>query len=246
MAKRTTSSPQKGKKKEKNIFKQFYDVFVFTRKEYPYTPWILLGVFIVVVAVCTGIGVAVSRANRFAWIGWFILGLILAVATCFWVLSRLANRVAYRSIKGKPAAAYAILQGLNSRGYKFLDEPVWVDSKSRSMVWEGVGRPGIFLVAEGNPARLRPTMNNLEASLRRLAPGSSLPIFRIYTGEGKGQVPIEKLDKEIRHHKRVLSRREVIALEERLGTLQGKRVARPHSVDPAMMKMSPRTIRRHS
>ena len=68
------------------------------------------------------------------------------------VFGRRAERAAYAQVEGQPGAAAAAL-GVLRRGWN-VQQAVAV-TKNQDLVHRVVGRPGVILVGEGNPARVR-------------------------------------------------------------------------------------------
>lgn len=58
-----------------------------------------------------------------------------------------------------------------------------------------IGTPGIVLVGEGESHRLRPMLNQQKKRLNRIAGG--VPIYEVIIGEGEGQIPLRRLQREL-------------------------------------------------
>ena len=74
--------------------------------------------------------------------------------------------------------------------------------------------------------------------MHRVTQGSDIPIYRICVGNGKGQVPLSKLRKELRkRHKIKFTMDELDHVNDRLRTLQGTSgLPIPKGIDPMRMK----------
>ena len=68
------------------------------------------------------------------------------------VFGRRAERAAFGQMEGQPGAAAAVLENVG-RGWTVT--PAVAMNRSQDVVHRAVGKPGIVLVAEGNPNRLR-------------------------------------------------------------------------------------------
>ena len=58
-----------------------------------------------------------------------------------------------------------------------------------------VGPPGIVLVGEGNPTRLKSLLATERRKHERVA--SETPIFEVVSGDGAGAVPVPKLSRHV-------------------------------------------------
>src|ERR1700754_4716878 len=127
--------------------------------------WVL-GAFVIGAAI--GFGVfwflpgtgAISLAISVA--GGLLTGLLAAVV----LFGRRAQRSAYRQMEGRPGAAGQAL-GTLRRGWK--TDPMIAFTKQQDVVHRVVGPPGIVLVGEGNPNRLRGLMTNERRKHERVA-----------------------------------------------------------------------------
>lgn len=206
--------------------------------------WLVLG-FIVTV----GIGVAfcfIVHANTAVWILLMILFVSMALLVDTIILTRDADRIAYIRMDGTPGASAAVLSSIDRGGFTFPKEPVWMDKRTHAMIWRGTGRTGIYLVGEGDRRQLEAEMNREEHVVRRAVPGSDIPIYRIFVGDGKDQVPLRKLRTNVIRHKVVMTKMELDQLNGRLTSLQGKMMRVPRGIDPRRMKVSARMMRRHA
>lgn len=120
--------------------------------------------------------------------GGLMLGLLLALV----VFGRRAQKSAYRQMEGRPGAAGQAL-GMLRRGWK--TDPMIAFNKQQDVVHRVVGPPGIVLVGEGNPNRLRGLLTNERRKHERVA--SEIPIHEVVCGNGEGEVPLPRLVKHI-------------------------------------------------
>ena len=109
------------------------------------------------------------------------------------VFGRRAERAAYAQVEGQPGAAAAAL-GVLRRGWK-VQQAVAV-TKNQDLVHRVVGRPGVILVGEGNPARVRHLLGVEKKKHARVV--GEVPIFDVLVAEDEPDgVPIKKLSKHI-------------------------------------------------
>ncbi len=120
-------------------------------------------------------------------VGGFLFGLMAALIT----FSRRAQSSAFRQMDGKPGAAAAALNMLR-KGWNTT--PAVAVTRQQDIVHRVIGRPGIVLVAEGNPSRLRAILTTERRKYARIA--ADTPLHEVIVGEGEGLVPLPKL---VRH-----------------------------------------------
>jgi hypothetical protein len=106
------------------------------------------------------------------------------------VFGRRVQRAAYSQVEGQLGAAAAVLQ--NMRG-NWRVTPAVGFTKDQDMVHRVIGRPGVVLVGEGNPNRLRGLVANEKRGLARVI--GDTPIYDVTVGDGPGQVPLRELER---------------------------------------------------
>ena len=125
-------------------------------------------------------------------------------------------------------------------GWAFEENPEAVDNKGRAVVFRGVGKTGIVLIAEGDGPAHR-LVDTATKRITKLVPG--VPVRPIYVGKGQGQVKLTKLTKEIRKGKTVLSRGERDKVTARLHAIGGARLPVPKGVDPMRARPDRKALR---
>jgi hypothetical protein len=107
------------------------------------------------------------------------------------VFGRRAQNAAYSQIEGQPGAAAAVL-GTLRKGWK--TDPAIAFNRNQDLVHRVVGPPGIVLIGEGNPNRLKTLLANERRKHERVA--SETPIFEVICGDPDkhvGAVPVSRL-----------------------------------------------------
>jgi hypothetical protein len=109
-----------------------------------------------------------------------------------------------------------------------------------------VGRPGIVLVGEGAPHRVRGLLAQEKKRIARVA--GDTPIYDVMVGTEAGDVRLAKLNRHLVKLPRNLSKEQVGSLEKRLAALGGTRQQMPQGPLPqgAKMRNVQRTVRRRS
>jgi hypothetical protein len=170
-----------------------------------------------------------------------VLGLSVGMILAMWVLSRVADRVGYAAIIGKPGAAGAILRPITQSKWSFDSQPVAMNPHTQDMVFRGIGRAGVVLVSEGPTNRVRYLMDKEEKRVLRMIP--NLKVTKIYQGEAPGQVSIRKLRKTVLRLKPTLTKAELVQVKARINALGGFNLPIPKGVDPLRMRMSRKKLR---
>ena len=203
----------------------------------------MLLAFVGVVAVAVGVGLLLGAPVYAA-----ILGIPLGLLAATIVMSRRAERAAYRQIEGQPGASGAALTAL--RGGWFTDpQPVAVDAArggdmtESGLVFRAVGRPGVVLVGEGPTGRAQKALAAERKKVERVAPGVPITVYRVGDGEGDDVVAIRRLAKRVQRMKPVLTKDEVATVNKRLRSLGGVRPPLPQGFDPTKARVDRRAMR---
>jgi hypothetical protein len=141
-----------------------------------------------------------------------------------------ARRAMYGAIEGQVGAAAAVLSQM--RGAWFVTPAVAVNSK-QDLVHRVVGRPGIVLVGEGAPQRVKGLLAQERKRLSRAV--GDLPIHTLVVGDEEGCVPLTKIQARINKLPAKVRRKEVARLERRLKPLT-RALPIPGGIDPTAMR----------
>lgn len=162
-------------------------------------------------------------------VGALLLGTLLAMI----VFGRRAQRAAYSQMEGQPGAAAAALRMLR-RGWK--SDPVIAFNKQQDVVHRVVGPPGIVLIGEGNPNRLKQLMTAERRKHERVA--ADTPIHEVICGNGEGEVPLPKLVRHVQKLGRQVKPAEMTDILNRLKALDANRsnIPLPKGPVPTSMK----------
>ncbi len=230
--------------KKPGRFAQVRQVYTASRQADPTIPWWMLLAFVAVLVVGVGIGLLVGH-----WRYALFLSIPLGLMAATLVLSRMAERAAYRSIEGQPGAAGAALGSLR-KGWFFDQQPVAVDGArgtrpedmvGAAFVYRALGRPGVVLIAEGPEARRGKLATQERKKIERVAPG--VPVTVLVVGDGEGEVSVRKLSNKVTRMKPVLTKEEVSAVNKRLKALGGLRPPIPAGMDPQRARVDRKAMR---
>ena len=193
-----------------------------TRKGDRLLPLIVLGPALAVLAILVVVGLLIGHPVYLS-----ILGVLGALFVGMAIFGRRATSTMYAQVEGQPGAAASVLQTL--RG-EWRTTPAVAFNRNMDLVHRVVGRPGVVLVAEGNPAQLRQLITDQKRRVGRVAPET--PIYEVMVGDGEGQVPLRKLQNHMMRLPRNIGRREIPGLEQRMKALGGTNVPMPKGPMP--------------
>jgi hypothetical protein len=210
--------------------------YLLTRKNDPKLPWLMLIAFVAVAAVIELI--AILLGSPFLFLPIAILFGALAALILF---GRRAQGSAYRQVEGQPGAAAWVLEGM--RGDWQVSSGV-AGTTQLDAVHRVLGRPGVILVGEGAPSRVRPLLAQEKKRLARIA--GDAPIYDVLVGDEEGQVPLRKLSAHVMKLPRNLDGGQLNALRKRVAALGGSRMPVPGGPLPGgrQMTVSQRQVRR--
>ncbi|MDT8915826.1 DUF4191 domain-containing protein [Amycolatopsis sp. PS_44_ISF1] len=215
---------------------QLFEAFKMQRKEDPLLiPW-MAGSIIVVAGVLFGVGFIFDIQWALLPLG-IVLGILLAVI----IFGRRVQRTVYSKADGQPGAAAWALENLRGR---WKVTPTVAATTQLDAVHRVLGGPGVILVAEGAPHRVKTLLAQEKKRVSRLV--GDTPIYDLTIGHEENQVPLKKLQSHLMKLPRNLKPNQVDALEAKLAALGNRGAAMPKGPMPAGAKMRnvQRTIRR--
>ncbi|NAZ83480.1 DUF4191 family protein [Kineococcus sp. R8] len=225
------------KPRKQGRLRQLKAVYDMTVKVDPVTKWWMLLAVGAPLAVAIVIGIATDH-----WIYFPLLGLMIGVLAGMFVLARRAERAAYLNIAGQKGAAGAALNSIR-RGWTIEQEPVAIDPRSQDMVFRAVGRPGIVLVGDGPPQRVKKLLEAERRKVARIAPNVPVHVMVVGDGSSEGEVPLAKVAGRVQRLKPVLTKSEVGAVLKRLKALGGLRPPVPQGIDPMRARPDRKAMR---
>jgi hypothetical protein len=223
-------------KKLGNNARMIKQAYTLTSKNDPKLPWILLITFVVVATVVELLGILFGMPFLF-----IPLAILFALLATLIVFGRRAQGSAYRQVEGQPGAAAWVLEGM--RGDWRVTSGV-AGTTQLDAVHRVLGRPGVILVAEGVPSRVRGLLAQEKKKVARVV--GDTPIYDILVGDGEGQIPLPKLSTHVMKLPRNLSAAELNALGRRMSALGGPKMPVPGGPLPGgrQMSISQRQVRR--
>jgi hypothetical protein len=227
MAKDTTEPEKQGR------IRQFIETYRMTKKTDPAIGLWILGAFLLV----GGLGFVVFflllpsgglLGKIIAVVGALLFGTLAALI----IFGRRAQKSAYKQMEGQPGAAAAALRMLR-RGWK--SDPAIAFNKQQDVVHRVVGPPGIVLIGEGNPNRLRQLLATERRKHERVA--SEVPIHEVISGSGEGEVPLPKLVRHVQKLGRQVKPAEMTDILNRIKALDAQRSSIPIPKGPMPTSM---------
>lgn len=215
---------------------QFFEAFKMQRREDKWLlPW-MIGVFVLPIAAAFLIGLIFGYQWTALPLG-VVVGALLAVI----VFGRRVQKNVYGKAEGQPGAAAWALD--NMRGRWEVTQAV-AGTTQLDAVHRVLGRPGVILVAEGAPHRVKSLLAQEKKRVSRVV--GSTPIYDIIVGNDEGQIPLRRLTQHIAKLPRNISPSQIEALETKLAALANRGVGMPKGPLPqgAKMRNVQRTIRR--
>lgn len=226
MAKKDSKDPD-----QPGRFKQLLQAFRLVRQRDKLIGLKLLGIFVLVAGV-----VFVVLALLLHWLYGIVIGVPSGLLVTMIYFGRRAERAAYAQFEGQPGAAAAGLSVLK-RGWNV--KPGIAFTKQQDMVHRVVGRPGIVLVGEGNPNRIRSLLASEKKKHARIA--DEVPIYDLICGEGEGEISVRKISKAVMKLPRNLKPADVTDVLQRLRALDAMRPQVPMPKGP--MPTNPRAAK---
>jgi hypothetical protein len=209
--KKTTAKPAvKAGPSRREKLAQFRTAFTMTRKADPKMLPLVVGAFVVTLAVFVLIGVLLDHTIYLT-----ILGVLFALVVTAAVFGRRVQRTAFGQVEGQLGAAAAVLQ--NMRG-NWRVTPAVGFTKEQDRLHRVIGRPGIVLVGEGAPNRVRALIGAEKRTLARVV--GETPVYDVVVGDGEGQIPLKNLEKHFLKLPRNIKPAQVNALDSRLKALR--------------------------
>ncbi len=162
-----------------------------------------------------------------------VFGLLSGLLAVLIVLGKRAERAAYLQVEGQPGAAAGALQMLR-RGWNV--KPAIAFTKNQDVVHRVVGRPGIILVGEGNPARVRGLLGAERKKHLRIG-GEEIPVHEIVVGDGAGEIKLTKLNKHLQKMPKSIKPADQTAVLNKLKALDAMRPIAPMPRGPMPTSM---------
>jgi hypothetical protein len=217
----------------KGRLRQMRQAYTITKRTDRNIGFILLLWFVVVAGAIGVTGLFVFSRGWFGITTTALLALLSGLLAVLVIFGRRAERAAYAQVEGQPGAAAGALQMLK-RGWDV--KPAIAFTKNQDVVHRVVGRPGIILVGEGNPARVRGLLGAERKKHVRIG-GDEIPVHELVVGNGEGEIKLTKLNKHVQKMKKSIKPADQTALMNKLKALDAMRPAAPMPRGPMPTSM---------
>ncbi|PXX62188.1 uncharacterized protein DUF4191 [Nocardia tenerifensis] len=234
-AKAAAKAARKQQSKERR--QQLWQAFQMQRKEDKLLLPLMIGALVGITAVFLVIGLIFGLT-------WFLvpLGVVLGALAAFIIFGRRVQKSVYGKAEGQAGAAAWVLDNLQG---KWRVSNGIAATTQLDAVHRVIGLPGVVLVAEGSPQRVKSLLAQEKKRTARLI--GDTPIYDIVIGNDEGQVPLKDLQRYLTKLPRNIDAKRMDLIEGRLTALSSRTgPALPKGPMPAGAKMRgvQRTIRR--
>src|SRR3954451_20494021 len=194
--------------------RQIWEAFKMQRRDDKKLVPLMVGAFLLAVLVVFGIGLIFH-------VQWLVLpiGIAIGVLAAISIFGRRVQRSVYTKAEGQPGAAGWALD--NMRG-SWRVTPGVAGTTHLDAVHRVIGRPGVILVAEGAPHRVKNLLAQEKKRHARVV--GKTPIYDIAVGNAEGEVPLTKLQPHLAKLPLRIAASEMDTLEGRHSAL-GSRTA---------------------
>ncbi len=197
---------------------------------------LMIGSLLLATALAFGIGL-------FFGLQWVLLplGVAIGALVAISIFGRRVQNSVYAKADGQAGAAGWALD--NMRGQWRVTSGV-AGTTHLDAVHRVIGRPGVILVGEGAPHRVKTLLAQEKKRTSRVV--GSTPIYDILVGNEEGQIPLKGLQRHLTKLPRNISPAQMDDIEKRLAALGSRAAAMPKGPMPAGTKMRSiqRTVRR--
>lgn len=207
----------------KGRLRQLIQAYRITKQGEPTLPIRLLAWFVVVGGIGAMLQMVLFGRSVLAVSGAAVFGVLTGLLAVLIVLGRRAEHAAYAQIEGQPGAAAGALQMLK-RGWDV--KPAVAFTRNQDLVHRVIGRPGVILVGEGNPSRVKQLLATEKTKHQRIA-SDDAPVHTIVVGNGDGEVKLTKLVRHVQKMKKEIQPATQTAIMQKMKALDAMRPAAP-------------------
>jgi len=234
----SNATPEPAKKSRVAQVRQAYKI---TKQSDTNIGLILLLTFLVVGGAMAAVGYFLFGHSTFGLIITVLFGVLAGILGALIIFGRRAEKAAYAQVEGQVGAAAGALQMLR-KGWDV--KPAVSFTKNQDVIHRVVGRPGIVLVGEGNPTRVRNLLAVEKKKHSRIG-GDTVPVIDVLVGNGEGEVKLTKLLKHVQKLPKNIKPAEMTSLLYKLKALDAMRPAAPmpRGPVPTSMKGSRKAMR---
>jgi hypothetical protein len=206
--------------------KQIGMVFSFTAKrDKKFVPFVAVAAGVPIIAVIVAVILGAS-------VIWIPIGVMTGLIGTMILLNLRSQKAMMTEAEGQPGASASIIEQM--RG-DWRVSPAIASTTQFDMVHLVIGRPGVILIGEGNPGRVKGLIAQEKRRLVKVIGTADLRDYQI--GNGEGQIPLNKLRTTLMKLPRTITGKDVNALDRRLTALSA-RPQMPKGAIPKNMRPS--------
>jgi hypothetical protein len=211
--------------------KQIHRAYQLTHEHDRALPFLLLGAFLLPIAICVVVGLLWDHMFNLV-----LIGVMLGVLAAMIMLVRRAKAATFKRYAGQAGSAEVALQMLPKQ---WISTPVIAANRNRDVVHRTLGPGGLVLIGEGEPGRVRQLLAGEVKKHERVAYG--ITVTTVLMGDKEGQVPLNRLADHIRKLPKTLQPNQITDLKQRLRALDAVRPPVPMPKGP--MPTNPRQVK---
>jgi hypothetical protein len=183
---------------------------------------------LVAAAIVVPVGLTVLLFFVTSW-GWFVIpfGIMLTLLAILIVLNLRSNKMLMQSMEGQPGAAAQLVSNMRGNWRVNSDKPlsmnvprVQTSANDVDVVYMVIGRPGVILIGEGNPQRVKQMLGEQKRRLGKVV--GDAPLYDLIIGNDDGQTPIRKLRMTLMRMPQNISGKEINQLDRALTALTAR------------------------
>ena len=195
-------------------WRQIREVYKITAEYDKAAPLLMGGAFALSVLVLLGLGIWLQP-----WWLYLVTGVMVGVLAAMLILTWRAKGATYKRYAGQAGSAEVAIQMLNDKTW--VKSPVITATRQLDVVPRVVGPPGIVLIGEGDPHRVRQLLAAEAKKHESVRYG--VKVTQVVMGDQGNQVPLPKLAEHLKKLPKVIRGAEVTELQNRLRALDAMR-----------------------
>ncbi len=168
--------------------RQLWRTYKVTAEVDPQLNLLLIGAFVGAVILVAIVGIFLPP-----WWMWLLLGVTAGLTAALWILLERAKKATFTRYAGQPGSAEVALSMLDKKKWDYT--PAITATRQLDAVHRVVGPPGIVLIAEGQPGRVKSLISSEVKKHEQIAYG--VPVLTVMMGDGEGQVRLADLNKHL-------------------------------------------------
>jgi len=196
-------------------YRQLWQTYKVTADVDPKLNTYVIGAFVAAVVVFTVLGIFVFGSW---WMG-LLLGITAGITADLYILLERAKRATFVRYAGQPGSAEVALGMLDKKKWAYT--AALTATRQLDVVHRVVGPPGIVLISEGQPGRVKALVSAEAKKHEQIAYG--VPVLTVSMGDGEGQVPLADLQKHLTKLPKKLATAQLNDVKARLKALDAVR-----------------------